>query len=405
MAALGEMKLFGDNNEYDSGVAFELLTAPKKMLVESYKSARIQLSSGIPLIICSFNGAGDRSEALKQGAELVEEYLDLLSFILGIDLAIKNRDKNTYAWWLDGDKKVVNVTLSYVYLLSPEVHMELVSKDAAGKVIPPVIVSPKHHNILRFFRLSQVTDNLFEAYRNLYLSFELLASVIIPKGKKTEKKWLISALTEMNGKFGLFKYICNDEPLSILQVIYDDSRLPLFHAKEGKCHYLPASSDTDRSVVQKALNMLSDILLCVVPQKFSTKRKRGCVLASSVIDDKESPIISGGNSFIVSGQAIGNDYREGKIELSDPWFMDGVDFPIKIESIKGSHAEITGTIEVAQLATATPLTTIDMVNSEYPVLMCDLDAAFDVSGFDRLDVGLSIEFDGDGNHPKRHYSC
>ena len=425
MAALGEMKLFGDNNEYDSGVAFELLKAPSKTVSESYKNAKIQLSSGVALIICSFDGACDRSEALKKGSELVEEYLDLLSFIQGIDLATKNRDERAYVWWVEGEKKIVSVTLSLVHNISPEVHVELASKDKEGNVTAPVIVSPEHHNVLRFFRRSQVTDDLFEAYRNMYLAFELLASVISKKIEH-EPDWIRRVLDIMDSRFGLFKYICSDGSLSaksVCKVIYTDSRLLLFHAKDGRLYYLPASSDIDRSSIQKALKMLSDIMVCVVPQKFKTRRKGGCQLSLHAIDGMKSAYLSEYERFIVSSQAIGNPGGE---KLSGQRFIGGVKFPAKIESqkiqsgeitdktdmgtseeiaLRIRHAEITGTIDVSQLTASAPLTTIGIVSSKRPVLLRGLGVPFDVIGFDRLDVCFSVEFDGDGNHPKRHHSC
>ncbi len=54
--------------------------------------------------------------------------------------------------------------------------------DADGNLVPPVPTPPlAWHESLRYFRLSQTTDDLFDAYRNAYLALESILSSIAPQ--------------------------------------------------------------------------------------------------------------------------------------------------------------------------------------------------------------------------------
>jgi hypothetical protein len=59
--------------------------------------------------------------------------------------------------------------------------MRAVHKDAAGNIIPPPPRPPATwHESMRYFRLAQVTDDLFDAYRNLYLALVSLLTKLAP---------------------------------------------------------------------------------------------------------------------------------------------------------------------------------------------------------------------------------
>ena len=67
---------------------------------------------------------------------------------------------------------------------------------------------------LRFYRLAQNTDDLYEAYRNAYLCFESLLNDIHPiplkkngKPAKGERDWFKDALKVVNSKIQLIDYV------------------------------------------------------------------------------------------------------------------------------------------------------------------------------------------------------
>ncbi len=85
-------------------------------------------------------------------------------------------------WWRIKRKTVVR---SYSVARSGmNVSAKVEVRDKNGKLIIRRMPSPIYHDSLRFFRLSQVTDDLFDAFRNMYLCFECLLSHKYPRKKK-----------------------------------------------------------------------------------------------------------------------------------------------------------------------------------------------------------------------------
>jgi hypothetical protein len=80
--------------------------------------------------------------------------------------------------------------------LGVSLSAQVVVKDKDGNVVPsasppPPVWIPG----LRFYRMSQATQDLYEAYRNLWLGFEALLDAICPKQPtERERDWLLKAV-------------------------------------------------------------------------------------------------------------------------------------------------------------------------------------------------------------------
>jgi hypothetical protein len=97
------------------------------------------------------------------------------------DLATKDAQEEYIAWWDESGKKTVAYATTVTFSFSVG-SVELTAHDANGNIIPPNIIVPQHHLGFRFYRLAQVSDDLFDAFRNMYLAFEALLSSHYPKG-------------------------------------------------------------------------------------------------------------------------------------------------------------------------------------------------------------------------------
>jgi hypothetical protein len=88
------------------------------------------------------------------------------------DLATRDANEEYVVWWTDDGNSTITYasTVTFTVSVGP---VELTVCDAAGNIVPQKIVVPQHHLGFRFFRLAQVSDDLFDAYRNMYLAFEL----------------------------------------------------------------------------------------------------------------------------------------------------------------------------------------------------------------------------------------
>ncbi len=109
-------------------------------------------------------------------------------------------------------------------------------RDKNGNIVPPnPIPEPIWTWAFRYYRLSQDSQDIFEAYRNLFLSLEALLNEILPKKRSEhEKTWLENALSKIASKVTLFHHV----PVSVSNPIeyliktqYTDVRCRLFHAK------------------------------------------------------------------------------------------------------------------------------------------------------------------------------
>ena len=152
--------------------------------------------------------------------------------------------------------------------------------DERGKPVPLKPVIPKHHLGFRFYRLSQASDDLYDAYRNMYLAFESLLSSQYPKPKGREIDWLRRSLASASNDLSLSNLAPNtaSDPVAyILNTVYEGARLPLFHAKDGKTYFAPVHSLSDREAVVDALTMLSQIVIRMAEKWFSTRRMSGWV--------------------------------------------------------------------------------------------------------------------------------
>ena len=148
-------------------------------------------------------GGADTSyaAAFQAGALHAEMGLDLLSVQGRGDLPIEYFDENHLVWWRDNR----GLTLRLVEVSPISMHMSVTATvfDAKGK--EKVAISPPElswHESYRYFRLSQTTHDLFDAYRNAYLALESVLSDIAPqrmKGSKPaegEGAWFKRALGE-----------------------------------------------------------------------------------------------------------------------------------------------------------------------------------------------------------------
>jgi hypothetical protein len=84
----------------------------------------------------------------------------------GADLATRDAADEYFAWWQQGGTKVISITSTATlrWSIGP-INIEV--RDASGNVVAPTVVVPRHHLGFRFFRLAQVTDDLFDAFRNM----------------------------------------------------------------------------------------------------------------------------------------------------------------------------------------------------------------------------------------------
>jgi hypothetical protein len=119
------------------------------------------------------------------------------------------------------------------------------------------------HESFRYFRLSQITDDLFDAYRNAYLALESVLSSIAPQptnpaGKVTEREgdWFKRALIEADKIVPLASVVPSgiaDPVQRLFDELYVNMRSAMSHAKSGR-RVREHSSERRRRTQQERLD-------------------------------------------------------------------------------------------------------------------------------------------------------
>lgn len=186
---------------------------------------------------------------------------------------------------------------------------------------------------LRYFRLSQVTDDLFDAFRNLYLAMECVLDAICPRPKRTrEGAWLRLALQRAAAMgVDLNKYArpgTGSAEDRLYKEIWTDVRNAVFHAKGSQARYLPLDASS-RPAVQDALLRLGGLFMDLAGNQLGVRFLSSgmsliaiAAMAESVVSDTQivrSPsratLDFAGNVHLPEGPMVsGNAHRAPELD-------------------------------------------------------------------------------------------
>jgi hypothetical protein len=163
--------------------------------------------------------------------------------------------------------------------------------DTAGRAVPAPATEPlAWHESFRYFRLSQTTDDLFDAYRNAYLALESILSSIAPQqmnaaGKVTEREgdWFKRALIEADKVAPLISVVPSGtrDPMQYLfDELYVSMRSAMSHAKSGRPVLLPQDESERRAIVD-SLKRLVGLFLKLADARLGLRRGGGAMFAGA----------------------------------------------------------------------------------------------------------------------------
>jgi hypothetical protein len=262
-----------------SGGCFALSRRPRKSLRVEHEGWVVEVRSDANIVVArggsneQFEGACDEAIGHAQRA------LDQLSIHGFGDLVIQKVEDMHAAWWLEGGRAVFRY-VSNSPMPTPAVHATFKVRNADGTIPAPTAPPPlPWDESYRYFRLSQATDDLFDAYRNLYLALEsLLYSMESPyqaNGKRRpEGKWLKCALSAADKRVVLSAHVPpgTADPVSYLFAdLYDQHRNTLFHAKRGGVQS-PALDAAGRAAIVSSLRTLARLYIALAEQATGSRR-------------------------------------------------------------------------------------------------------------------------------------
>jgi hypothetical protein len=396
MAALGTVPLL-DDPALDCGLARLLVRSPRESATVKYKTAQLQISPESPFAVCSFAGTSSHAETVRLGSVLLEEGLDTLSIVRAIDVVTRDAADEYVAWWVDSGERVIAVIDTGTSTFSSRITLSISGSTSTPALEP----APVHHPGLRFFRLSQTSEDLFEAFRNMYLAFELLLSSHYPNSQRYESQWLRESLAAASGDILLkdLAPVGHPSPVEfVIDTIYGNARLPLFHAKDGKSYIVPSPDDRDRAQVNAALAKLTIIVIRMADSWHGIRRPRTSLSRFAQDAMLKAPFANA--SFVASADARFSPDDS----LSSPSIASGIRFGAQISDMFDGEQRInvSGSIDTDILKSVGRIKMLHLVNSEAPLSSSALEAPFDVDGFDRFQATHFFRILGTGE-PRMFY--
>lgn len=195
----------------------------------------------------------EHDRAKNDGINALMQALDLACMQSHIASNLSKPGDNHIVLFKNNDQAVARITSTFDLAASMDISVEVRNKD--GEIVPqPMAPAPVWHRALRYYRLSQLAGDIYEAYRNLYLAFEAIAEALYPRAKnEREGEWVRRCFKEMHGKYNLSPYAPNGHSAPseyLFGTLYEHTRCSLFHARTVDS-ILPFY-ETDTSKMQNA---------------------------------------------------------------------------------------------------------------------------------------------------------
>jgi hypothetical protein len=240
---------------YRSAIAYLLLQPSPLSLIEIVDGWEVQIRQDCSTIVARSTKSLNKIETIELGTESIQRCLDILSFEQRFQLELSNLGDTHVVLFNRADQVILELFGTNDFSLG--VDMSVTHTDKDGNVVPD---TPPPQSIwtpaLRFYRLSQSSSNLYEAYRNLWLGLETLLSTIQPmKINEGERKWLRRALGHVITQINLKQYLPNQttDVVSYLMVEqYEAMRCNLFHAKPDSPIDIPTIPDPEKTATAYA---------------------------------------------------------------------------------------------------------------------------------------------------------
>jgi hypothetical protein len=159
------------------------------------QGAEVEVRSGVPAVVVRGVSATGHESVMVRGPELANRALDLLAMGGVATLALADVWSCHVACWPASEATVVRIWSSAV--LTMKVQAAAVVRGPVGAVRSAGTgISPEWHASMRYLRMSEITDDLFDAFRNVYLALESLLNRLQPRTPgEREGPWLRRALT------------------------------------------------------------------------------------------------------------------------------------------------------------------------------------------------------------------
>jgi len=231
-----------------AGGAFRLSPAGSEDLTEIVGDWTIEVRAGSQIVVARGEGGATYEDARDNALAAANKGLDLLCLRGATPMAIRHAETEHLVWWSEGSQSVIRL----LSVPTVTLHVGKVTVKGGTPVVPP---PPEWHESARYFRLSQLTDDLFDSFRNAYLALESIFDHLAPQRTapsfEREGDWFRRALAEAGTIVNLAGHAPKGVPDPV-KALYDElylsTRNLVFHAKSTRAYHLPHSSPERRAI-------------------------------------------------------------------------------------------------------------------------------------------------------------
>jgi hypothetical protein len=391
MATLAGILVADKYSNLDSGAAFLLsqkCNVSEVVYINSNEEVEVQ--EGCPYVVSRIRGASSADDAFNKAYEVAQQGLDMLSITGQADLSIQNASDEYLVWWREQSTQILRVaTVTRIPVeIKPATYL-LTDKDG-NNIPPPSPPQPMYHESFRYLRLSQITDDLFDAFRNAYLALELLLQHITPKQRNEgEGNWLKRSLNSVNNVVPLssvYSSTSTDVALDIHDNIYKGIRCSIFHAKAQS--RLTPQNLRDRKLVSEGLDSLIKIVLLITEHWFYANRPSGFMFHSG-FDMWIQPLVLNSNIAVSD-----NDLPCDNLDTLDQSILQkSVTMPTRFvpELSKAGLNTIVGVIEADQLQKLSKISEFTVINDSGLPISLNLKSFLTYESIDRLEAQIGIQ--------------
>jgi hypothetical protein len=243
-----------------AGAAFQLRKPATETIVIEHIDGIVTTRAGASSVTVELRRAAPESKLRDAAWRVVQEAFDIRAATHRQALSTFRGDHEYVLWSLCP----AGYTVVIVDVLHSQWSMNATATVTLGPNSPSPLPLPiPHHPALRFYRLSQLSEDLFDSFRNAYLALEcIISEVSLKKPSEPEVKWLTRVLTGP-----LAQVVPGGLTVDTVEKIYKFGRLPLFHAKTGKLFYLPLGEE--RAEIQSCLAIVHQLVASIMKNQIS----------------------------------------------------------------------------------------------------------------------------------------
>ncbi|PRY47688.1 hypothetical protein LY71_11243 [Geodermatophilus tzadiensis] len=351
------------------------------------------------IVVRGLTGAGPDA-VMDEAPEMANRALDLIAMRGFVSGAIDDPLGFHIAWWQGALSRVARVwSLATLTMTGTTVGL------GGGKATPPP--PPAWQESMRYFRMSQVTDDLFDAFRNVYLALESILDSVAPWRKgEGEGVWLRRALTGASKMVNLPDYLSTpaSDPIdAVFQELYRNIRTATFHGKAGRRVLLPQDQSARSAVAEAKLRyarMYLDIAKAVfgshfshrgglTPEAFKLMINEVTSGLSLALTDDAAPVVGSDTDFSPNGRPVVEVPATQVMHMDRPYL-----------------ATVSGTIDtnVVLSAVGRVRRAGALFPDGRPAIVERLEAEFDPSGFDELELVIATRARNGGAGLRQEYA-